>query len=248
MLKNQTALVTGGGKGIGAATAAAMSRAGARVIIADLDISLANATAASISAEGGHASAYQLDVADREAVAETAANLAANHDPVSILVNNAGIVGELPIDDPKLMELWDREMSVNLTSVLVVTRAFLKPLRETKGAVVNLASVASYQAVTGGFGYQASKAGVKILTQTLARELATDGVRVNAVAPGVIHTAMSARVIADPVWMSKQLSRIPLERVGTAAEVADAIVFLCSDMARYITGAIIPVDGGFLAV
>jgi NAD(P)-dependent dehydrogenase (short-subunit alcohol dehydrogenase family) len=248
MLKNRTALVTGGGKGIGAATAAALSRAGATVIIADLNISLANETAASISADGGQAFAYQLDVADREAVTELAAILATNHDPISILVNNAGIVGHLPIDDPKVMELWDREISVNLTSVLFVTRAFLKPLRETKGAVVNLASVASYQAVTGGYGYQASKAGVKILTQTLARELGSDGVRVNAVAPGVIKTDMSAQVIADPVWLAKQMDRIPLERVGAAADVADAIVFLCSDMARYITGVIIPVDGGFLAV
>jgi len=248
MLQNQTALVTGGGRGIGAATAAALSRAGAKVIIADLDLSLANATAASITAEGGNASAYQLDVADRQAVTELAALLAANHDPVSILVNNAGIVGHLPIDDPKLMELWDREISVNLTSVLFVTRVFLKPLRETKGAVVNLASVASYQAVTGGYGYQASKAGVKMLTQTLARELGADGVRVNAVAPGVINTDMSAQVIADPIWLAKQMSRIPLERVGAAADVADAIIFLCSDMSRYITGVILPVDGGFLAV
>jgi len=248
MLNNRTALITGGGRGIGAGTAAALSRAGAKVIIADLDISLANATAASISAAGGQASAYQLDVADREAVAKTAAILTANHDPISILVNNAGIAGELPIDDPKLMEMWDRQMSVNLTSVLVVTRAFLKPLRETKGAVVNLASVASYQAVTGGFGYVASKAGVKLLTQTLARELASHGVRVNAVAPGVIHTDMSAKRVADPAWMRKQLSRIPMERVGTPEDVADPIVFLCSDMSRYITGAILPVDGGFLAV
>jgi NAD(P)-dependent dehydrogenase (short-subunit alcohol dehydrogenase family) len=248
MLKNRTALITGGGRGIGAATAAALSRAGATVIIADLDIALANATAASISAQGGHASACQLDVTDREAVAETAAILAANHDPVSILVNNAGIAGELPIDDPKVMELWDRQMSVNLTSVLVMTRAFLKPLRETKGAVVNLASVASFLAVTGSFGYMASKAGVKLLTQTLAKELASDGIRVNAVAPGVIQTDMSAQRVADPAWLGKQLSRIPLQRVGTVADVADPIVFLCSDMSRYITGVTLPVDGGFLAV
>ncbi|GAA0332748.1 glucose 1-dehydrogenase [Sphingomonas oligophenolica] len=248
MLENRTALITGGGKGIGAATAAALSRAGAKVIIADLDISLANATAASISADGGHASAYQLDVANREAIAEMAIVLAANHDPISILVNNAGIVGGLPIDDPKVMESWDREIAVNLTGVVVVTRAFLKPLRETKGTVVNLASVASFQAVTGGLGYQASKAGVKILTQTLARELGKDGVRVNAVAPGIIQTDMSAAVIANPTWLATQLSRIPLERVGTATDVADSIVFLCSDKSRYLTGVILPVDGGFLAV
>ncbi len=248
MLNGRTALITGGGKGIGAATASALSRAGAKVIIADLDISLAKATAESISSEGGDASAYQLDVTEREAVAETAATLAENHDPISILINNAGIIGKLPIDDPAVLDLWDREMSVNLTGVLVVTRAFLKPLRETKGTVVNLASVAAFKAVTSGYGYQASKGGVKLLTQTLARELARDGVRVNAVAPGVIQTDMAAKSIADPVWLEKQMSRIPLGRVGTAAEVADPIVFLCSDMSRYITGAIVPVDGGFLAV
>ncbi len=248
MLNNRTAFITGGGKGIGAATAKALSRAGAKIIIADLDLSLATATAEAILNEGGDASAYQLDVSDREAVAETAAALAEKHDPISILVNNAGIVGHLPIDDPAVLDLWDREISVNLTGVLVVTRAFRKPLRETKGTVVNLASVAAFQAVTSGYGYQASKGGVKLLTQTLAKEFAADGVRVNAVAPGVIQTDMSAQVIADPAWLEQQMSRIPLQRVGTAADVADPIVFLCSDMARYITGVIVPVDGGFLAV
>jgi meso-butanediol dehydrogenase / (S,S)-butanediol dehydrogenase / diacetyl reductase len=248
MLKNQTALITGGGRGIGAATATALSRAGAEVIIADIDLSLANAMADSLIADGGRASAYQLDVADRAAVAELADTLAANHDPVSILVNNAGIVGHTPIDDPQMLDAWDREISINLTGVLTVTRAFLKPLRQTKGAVVNLASVASFLAVTDGFGYQASKGGVKLLTQTFARQLAPDGVRVNAVAPGVINTDMAAPAIANPAWLDQQMSRIPLARVGTADDVAAAILFLCSDMSRYITGVTLPVDGGFLAI
>lgn len=248
MLANRTALITGGGKGIGAAAASALSCAGAEIIIADIDLSLATATAEAISSNNGRASAYQLDVADRAAVARLAETLALNHDPISILVNNAGIVGHTPIDDPHMLDLWDREMAINLTGVLAVTRAFMKPLRETRGAVVNLASVAAFLAVTDGFGYQASKGGVKLLTQTFARELAVDGVRVNAVAPGVINTDMAAPAIADPAWLDKQMSRIPLQRVGTAADVADAILFLCSDMSRYITGVTLPVDGGFLAV
>lgn len=247
-LENQPlAVVTGAGRGIGAAIARRLARAGARVLVADVRHDLASDCAKGIRDSGSTAWAAVLDVTAPETCAELAEAVRHDHGPLSILVNNAGVSGELPIDHPGVQALWDRTMAVNLDGVFHVTRAFHPDLRAAQGSIVNLASMASFHAVTRSFSYMASKGGVKMLTQVLAKELAGDGIRVNAVAPGLIDTPLLEQRKQDVAWMDGFRSRTPLQRLGGPDEVADAVLFLASPMAAYITGAILPVDGGFLA-
>ncbi len=247
-LENQPlAVVTGAGRGIGAAIARRLALAGARVLVADVRHDLAADCAKGIQEGGGIAWSAALDVTAPEACAELAETVRRDHGSLSILVNNAGVSGELPIDDPGVLALWDRTMAVNLDGVFHVTRAFHPDLRATQGSIVNLASMASFHAVTRSFSYMASKGGVKMLTQVLAKELASDGIRVNAVAPGLIDTPLLDQRKQDVAWMDGFRSRTPLRRLGGPDEVADAVLFLASPMATYITGVILPVDGGFLA-
>lgn len=245
--KQPLAIVTGAGRGIGAAIARRLAAAGARVVVADVRIDLATDCAKGIRESGGTASAVALDVTDADACAALAETVRRDHGPLSILVNNAGVSGELPIDDPGVLALWERTMAVNLDGVFHVTRAFHPDLRTTQGCIVNLASMASFHAVTRSFSYMASKGGVKMLTLALAKELAGDGIRVNAVAPGLIDTPLLDQRKLDVAWMDGFRSRTPLKRLGDPGEVADAVLFLVSPMATYITGTILPVDGGFLA-
>lgn len=249
LLEGRLALITGGARGIGAATVRAMVAAGARVIIADKNVEAAGETARSIDPTGDRVSVEPLDVTDRAAIAALAATVEGRHGDISILVNNAGFAGELPLDDDGLVDLWDRMIEVNLTSVMLVTRAFLPSLRRTKGNVVNVSSVAAFVAPQGSYSYNASKAGVKLLTQTLARQLGPEGIRVNAVGPGTVRTDLTApRMRRDPVWTEQVVQRVPLGRIGDPEDIADPIVFLASDWARFVTGTVLVADGGYLAV
>ena len=139
-------------------------------------------------------------------------------------------------------------LDVNLTGVFNVTHAFLPALRKTRGAIVNLGSIASFVGVGDTLGYAPSKGGVKLLTQALARDLARDGIRVNAIAPGVIETAMTEVTRNDPARLAGFVGRTPLGRVGQPEELVGPVVFLVSEMASYVSGVTLPVDGGFLAV
>lgn len=248
LLDGKFALVTGGSQGIGKAVCEAFVAHGVKVIIADLKIAAAEAVAASLKEAGGSAFAFSLDVADLSGCEALASHIRKEIGPVSIVVNNAGVSGSTALDANDARNVWDSEISVNLTGPFNVTRAFLPALEETKGCVVNLCSIASFNAVTASFGYNATKAGLRSLTQTMARQLAIRGIRANAVAPGCIRTAMTAKRLADPTLSAEILSRVPIGRPGTPDEVADPIVFLCSDMARYVTGVTLPVDGGFISV
>lgn len=261
LLDGKLALVTGGSQGIGKAVCEAFVTHGAKVIVADVKITEAEATAASLREAGGGAFAFHLDVADLVACEALARHVRKEIGAVSILVNNAGVGFSAALDADDARKAWDSTLDVNLTGPFNVTRSFLPALEETKGCVVNLCSIASFSAVTAGYGYNVSKAGLRSLTQTMARQLAVKSIRVNAVAPGCIQTAMTARRLADPALRAETLSRVPMGRPAmpddsglpmgrpaTPDEVADPIVFLCSDMARYVTGVTLPVDGGFLAV
>ncbi|WP_024506170.1 glucose 1-dehydrogenase [Bradyrhizobium sp. ARR65] len=248
LLAGKRALITGAAHGNGRAIALGLAAHGADVVVSDVDLEGSERTAGEIREGGRAAWAFRLDVTDPEACNALARSVARDIGPIAILINNAGIIIREGIDSPHAPENWRRVLDVNLTGVFNVTHAFLPALRQTRGAIVNLGSIASFVGVGGTLGYAPSKGGIKLLTQALARDLAPDGIRVNAIAPGVIATAMTQATRDDPARLASFMSRTPLGRVGEPDELVGPVVFLVSDMASYVNGATLPVDGGFLAV
>jgi NAD(P)-dependent dehydrogenase (short-subunit alcohol dehydrogenase family) len=192
LLSDALVLVTGAGQGNGRAIALGVAAAGAKVIVTDVRQDTAQSTADEIQASGGKASAYQLDVTDAAACTELAKQVAGKIGPVSVLVNNAGIIIRETIDSHRAPENWRRVMDVNVNGIFNVVHAWLPALRQTRGNIINVASIASFVGVGSTLGYSPSKGAVKLFTQALARDLALDGIRVNAIAPGVIATPMTA--------------------------------------------------------
>jgi NAD(P)-dependent dehydrogenase (short-subunit alcohol dehydrogenase family) len=247
-LIGRLALVTGAGRGNGAAIARGLAAAGAEVIVTDIDKDSARAIADSIVADGGKARGFELDVTDEEDCRKLAQDLALLVGPVRILVNNAGIFLRGNLVAPDGRERWDKTMAVNVQGVFNVTMAFVEQLKLTRGTIVNIASINSFVAQAGSGSYPVSKGAIAQFTRALAAELAPDGVRVNALAPGLIATAMTEPTRADPKRLEAFLAHVPMKRVGEPEELAGPVVFLCSDAASYITGAILPVDGGYLGI
>jgi 3-oxoacyl-[acyl-carrier protein] reductase len=265
-LSGRVALVTGGSRGLGRADALTLARAGADVAIADIQLEsdsgekaerygplaqaakahgfvYAERTAEEIRALGRRALALRCDVTERDEVAETVRRVGEELGPVGILVNNAATldhVGQLPDQSP---ELWERDLRVNLTGSFNCARAVWPGMVEDGwGRIVNMASVAG---TLGGFGqasYSTTKAGVLGLTRTLALEGARHGITVNAIVPGVIAT--EAFAFGNPEMNERMIRRTALRRAGDPQEVANAIAFLCSDLASYITGIELNVSGG----
>ena len=248
LLEGRVAVVTGAGQGNGEAIARGLAREGAIVAVTDLSLESAERTAAAIRAAGGRAEAYRLDVADIAAGRALAGLVRDALGAVSILVNNAGICPRHGIDSPDLERLWDDAMAINLTGTLNVSRAFLDQIRATRGSIVNIASIASFVSTATSVSYPVSKAGVKALTQSMAHELARDGVRVNAIAPGTFATAMTEATRLDPARSERFLARIPMGRYGEPEELVGPVVFLASAMSSYVTGTTLVVDGGYLAL
>jgi len=242
LLDGRLALITGAGSGIGEGIARAMAAAGARIIAVDRDGAAAERTAAAL---GGKA--YPCDVSDGTAVDALAAAVTRELGAISVLVNNAGIIRRGTVFDPQARDDWDATLAVNLDGPYLVTTAFLEPLKQTKGAVINIGSVQSFVALPNSAAYTASKGGVRALTKALAIELSPLGVRVNAIGPGLIATPLNAKARENPDYMKSFQGRIPLGRIGTPEDIAPVAVFLASDMARYVTGVTLPVDGGFLS-
>ena len=247
LMRNHLLLVTGAGQGNGRAIALGLAKAGAKVIATDIRAETAERTAADIRGQHGEAWAFAHDVASAQASVDLAVRISKDIGDVSVLVNNAGIIIREGIESPDAVENWRRVIDVNLNGTFNVIHAWLPALRRTRGCIINVASIASFVGVGATLGYSPSKGGVRLMTQALARDLASDGIRVNAIAPGVIETPMTQSTRDDPQRLASFMVRTPLKRVGQPEELVGPIIFLASPMASYVNGVTLPVDGGFLA-
>jgi 3-oxoacyl-[acyl-carrier protein] reductase len=237
------ALVTGGGRGIGAATARALARDGYAVAIGyRSDEASANRVVAEIEAAGGTAIAIKADVSDPGAADALVSEAEERLGPVVVLVNNAGVRAD-GLSPSISDEDWDIVVDTNLTAAFRLTRRVIKPMiRARKGRVINVASIVGQRANPGQANYAAAKAGLVGMTKTIAAEVARRGVTVNAVAPGLIATDMTVDLGSNGL-----LDHVPARRAGTPEEVAACIRFLASDEASYVTGTTLTVDGGLSA-
>lgn len=237
--EKKVVMVTGGAAGIGKVTAENFARQGAKVAICDVNTEAGEATAKEL---GPEASFTQVDVADSASVSDWVETVMDRYGQIDVLVNNAGITRDGLIMRMK-EEDWDAVINVNLKSAFNCTKAISKIMvRQKSGRIINLASVVGVMGNPGQANYVASKAGMIGLTKTVAKELGSRGITVNAVAPGFIETDMTA-VLSEKA-REAMLSIIPLQRAGTPQDVAEAIMFLASDSAAYITGQVLHVTGG----
>ncbi len=241
-LSDKVALVTGAGRGIGKAIAAALAGSGAVVAVNDIDAASAERTAGEL---GRGARAFPADVGDPGAAARLVEEVAARFGRLDILVNNAGIEPKAPVLDLSVAD-WQRTLDVNLSAAFYTSQVAGRIMRAAGGgAIVNIASIAGHNIpLPNRSSYVASKAGLIGFTRECAREFAAYGIRVNAVCPGVIETEMTAESRSNAAQLEKWLADIPQGRLGQPPDVAGLVLFLCSDGAAYLTGQAINVDGG----
>ncbi|WP_324749608.1 SDR family NAD(P)-dependent oxidoreductase [Sphingomonas sp. LY54] len=244
-LSGRAAIVTGGASGIGAATARLLAARGAAVLVVDRDAAAADALCRDIADAGGRTQQYLADLTDTGAANGAVAAALDAFGRLDILINNAGIGARGPSHELGDTE-WRRVLALNLDSVFYMARAALRPmLAQEGGAIVNIASIFGHVGIAERAAYSASKAGVVNLTRALALEYGRRGIRVNAVCPGVIRTPLIAH--NEPRQLAALADLHPLGRLGEAGEVAQAIAFLASDAASFVTGSSLMVDGGYTA-
>ena len=245
MSNGKLALVTGGARGIGYACAEALKEDGFDVIVSDIDADGVAEAAAKLGAIAG----IVCDMGDASAVLAMFDQIEAEHGPVTALVNNAGVA--LPGDFLDYdLETFDTVLGINLRGSFVALQRAAKAMvaNDIKGAIVNMSSINAQVAIPAIPAYCASKGGVMQLTKVAALALAPKGIRVNAVGPGSIDTAMTASVNDNPEALKRLMSRTPLGRMGSAREIGDVVAFLCSEKSSYVTGETIYVDGGRLGL
>jgi 3-oxoacyl-[acyl-carrier protein] reductase len=232
--------ITGGSRGIGRACAIAFANLGAQVVFGYAgNEAAASETLALLRAKG---KAIRFDIADTASCAKAVESVIAEFGRLDVLVNNAGIAVDGLVVRTK-DEDWDKQLDINLKGAFALIRAAARPMiKQRGGAIVNLTSVVGETGNAGQVAYSASKAGLIGLTKSVARELASRNIRVNAVSPGLIETDMTSRLSAET--RGKMIEEIPLSRLGVAVEIANAVVFLASDEASYITGEVLRVNGG----
>ena len=242
-LKDKVALVTGGGTGIGAATALRLAEEGAKVAVCGRRIEPLESIASQIENKGGQALAIVCDIADESQVDMTISAVASQFGGLDILVNNATLL-EAGLIDGHTTESWHKNFSVTVDGTLFMMRAAFPHLAKNKGSVVNVSSIVGSQGTPYMTGYAAAKGAVNAMTRNAAIEWANAGVRCNAVVPGAIMTDPTKAILPDERAQAYMESLIPMRRIGDPEEVANAIVFLASPLASYITGVLLPVDGG----
>lgn len=253
LLQDHVAAVTGAGSGIGRAIAVAFGRAGARVAALDINAEAATETAAEIRDASGEAQSFALDVTDHAACRAIAALVNEKIGTASILVNNAGINrrNAFVADADAVLKDWQDITAINLDGVFNVTHAFLAQLRATKGRIINIGSIQSFVHVRtpNSVAYTTSKHGVLGFTRALAAELGKDGVRVNAIGPGLIETPLNAQARANhPELVKTFLDHTPLGRAGKPEDIVGPALFLASDLSAYVTGSIVMADGGYRTI
>ncbi len=241
-LTEQVAIVTGAARGLGQAIARDLAASGAIVACIDVNEELLGDTVESINESGGKAAAFACDVTDSDRVTEVVRAVAKQFGRLDILVNNAGVTRDNLVMRMKDDE-WDLVLGINLRGTFLFTRAAAKPMSKgRRGRIINIASVSGMMGNPGQVNYSASKAGVIGLTRTVSRELSKRNITVNAVAPGFIATDMAAK-LGDEV-IEQITAETPLGRLGSPQDVADAVLFLASEAASFITGHVLVVDGG----
>ena len=243
-VEGRVALVTGAAQGIGRAIAVTLAKAGAVVAVADIAEDKLTAVVEEITAAGGQAAGFKMNVADEDSVKQAIKDVAAKFGKLEILVNNAGITRDQLMMRMKRQD-WDLVISINLTGVFLCTQAAVPVmLKQRWGRIINIASINGQQGQAGQANYSASKAGVIGLTMATAREVASRSITANAIAPGFIETAMTQAL--TPELREAMCKQIPLGRPGLDIDVANAVKFLASEEANYITGNVIKVNGGML--
>ena len=241
-LEGRIALVTGASQGIGRACAVALAASGATVALAARNEAKLAEVAAEIEAAGGKAAAFALDVASEESIKGGAKAILDRFGKVEILVNNAGITRDDLVLRMKRSD-WDDVLSTNLTGAFLLTQAVLRAMLKNRwGRIINISSVVGRTGQAGQVNYAATKAGLIGMTQSLAREVAARGITVNAVAPGYIETPMTAVLTQEQT--AAMMAAIPLGRAGTDSDIAHAVLYLASEGAGYVTGAVLDVNGG----
>lgn len=241
-MKGKIALVTGGGQGIGKAICEALAALGGTVIVSDLNLSGAEKVVSELSDKGYNAYAAEVNVADADAVKQMVGDVRSKYEKIDILVNNAGITRDTLLMRMKDAD-WDAVLSVNLKGVFHCMKAVLPMMSKQRyGRIVNISSVVGVIGNAGQANYAASKAAVIGLTKSVAREYAVRGITVNVVAPGFIETAMTS-ALSESVKNDLK-KQIPQAKLGSPSDIADAVCFLASDQASYITGQVLHVNGG----
>jgi len=243
-LKGKVALITGGARGIGQAIAMTFAREGADIVVADVNLEIAQKTASEIEGLGRKALALEMDVTKYELVEEGINKILDKMGKVDILVNNAGITKDNLVLRMSQAE-WDAVINVNLKGTFNCIKAVSRPMvKQRSGRIISIASIIGLMGNPGQANYAASKAGIIALTKTIAKELASRNINANAVAPGFIQTEMTAKLPED--IKKKMLEAIPLAKLGTPQDVANVCLFLASDESSYITGQTITIDGGMV--
>ncbi len=244
-LENRISVVTGGGSGIGRAIALDLAGAGSSVAVLDIDREGRLATVGEIESLGKKAIAIECDTSDPDAVSNAAARVRDELGACEILVNNAGMLRAGPLSDLDY-DAWNKVMSVNLNGYFLCARAFRPQLLENGGgSIIQIASIAASNAQANSGAYSAAKAGVVALTKQLAVEWGPDGIRSNAISPGMIRTPLSESFYKTPGVEERRAAAVPSRRVGVPQDIADVALFLASDRAGYVNGAELLVDGGF---
>ncbi|WP_249115576.1 glucose 1-dehydrogenase [Azoarcus sp. L1K30] len=243
-LAGKTCAVTGAASGIGAAIAEALVAAGASVALVDRNAEGVQLVSDRLNTAGGKTLAVAIDTSDEAAVRAAADRIRTQLGPCSALINNAGLLRAAPLADVSLSD-WNSVLAVNLTGYLFCARSFAPHMRELgHGSIVNVASISALNPQTNSGAYSASKAGVLLLSKQMAAEWGPEGIRSNAICPGMIRTALSAKFYEEPGFEKKRAAVTASRRVGEPEDIANVAVFLASDRAAYVNGAELLVDGG----